>query len=165
MQRRSRRPFSPSVGKSKAYSVSNVRQYSRKARFELAPVERRSSYIAERDYDVGNAWQRRIQKVWEEMQEDKKAGIVRKTVIIRPPKPPVKRSVSKWPRRPRPLSVLNLPRALTGVLVGVSPMFRKMRDAVICARRQVRRELVFASGAGGSKKRVGSRVSPSTVRC
>lgn len=45
------------------------------------------------------------------------------------------------------------------------PTVKKVRDAVICAKRAVRRELVFASGKAGSSRKVAHRAPPSSVRC
>lgn len=41
----------------------------------------------------------------------------------------------------------------------------KISQAITCLKRKVRRELVFASGAGGSRRSVRNRASPSKEKC
>lgn len=66
----------------------------------------------------------------------------------------------------RPVSVpRRRPPRVVSVLERVAPNVKKVRDAVICAGRQIRRELVFATGSAGQNRKVPSRVRPSSVRC
>lgn len=151
MQRRSRRQFSTSVGKSRASRPSNVRQYSPPRRFDLTPVAR------QKFIDEGNLALKAL------LARD--IGHQRALTRLH-----AERSVSKGRRRPAPLAVS--PRATSARIrsvfaldLGSVPTLKKVRDAVVCAKRKVRRELVFASGKAGDRRIVKQRASPSSVRC
>lgn len=151
MPRRSRRQSSPSVGKSRAFSnPSNVRSTRVDTRFDYpSPVERRKFL------DEGNKALR---------------ALLARDVGYQRARSHAERPVSKGPGRPRPFT-LSPPataariRSVFALDLGSVPTFRKIRDAVVCAKRKVRRELVFASGAGGLSRNVKDRASPSKVRC
>lgn len=148
MQRGSRRQSSQSVGKSKVSNRPLERtQYSREPRFVISPVERRAFL------DEGNLALRAL------LARD--VGYQRARVSA-------ERSVGKA----RSTRALVLPRVIPARVRSVFafdlrsvPTLQKVRDAVICARRKVRRELVFASGNGGSRRNVAHRAPSSTVRC
>lgn len=146
MPRRSRRQQLTGVAKSRAYNPSNVPQYSPTRRFDIPAVERQV-YVDEAKH------LRRLLSLAE--------------VVVPLEDPPARRLVSSGRRRPAPSPVLAPRRAdrVAKRLVLSFPTFNKLREAVICAKRQVRRELVFASGAGGSSRNVKDRASPSKVRC
>lgn len=90
---------------------------------------------------------------------------------------------SSLPNRPRerpPLTLKTRPTRVFAALKGTvsdpirrgvalaldsAPTVKKISEAVICAKRQVRRELVFASGGAGSRRTVPQRAAPSKVRC
>lgn len=46
-----------------------------------------------------------------------------------------------------------------------APTAKKLSEAVVCATRKVRRELVFASGGAGQRRNVPYRAAPSKVKC
>lgn len=152
MQRRSRRQSSQSVGKSKVSSRPLERtQYSREPRFVMSPVARRAFL------DEGNLALRAL------LARDvgyQRARVAAERAVLR----------RGW-ARPTRASVV-LPRTPAARVRSVFafdlrsvPTLQKVRDAVICARRKVRRELVFASGNGGSRRNVAHRAPSSTVRC
>lgn len=151
MQRRSRRPFSASVGKSRASKSFERTQYSPGRRLDyLSPVERRQFV------DEGNNALMALVALNVRYQQEARLS--------------AGRSASKGARRPRASPVAARPAAVPGRRVfalrsSVFPTYSKISDALVCARRHVRRELVFASGAGGSRRIVKQRASPSPVRC
>lgn len=75
----------------------------------------------------------------------------------------------KGRRRPAPSTLPNpakVIRGVAGLALDLLPSpVKKVRDALICAKRTVRRELVFASGGAGSRRTVPQRAAPSKVRC
>lgn len=148
MPRRSRRQSSPSVGKSRAsFNPSNVRSTRVDTRFEYFPVERRKFL------DEGNKALRAL--LARDLGYQRAGSLAERPARIPPGRPgrvfaPVRDAGKSF---------------LTKTLPVFTSTFDKVRHAVICAKRQVRRELVFASGGAGSKKPVGDRRSPSKVRC
>lgn len=56
-------------------------------------------------------------------------------------------------------------RRVLAVALDSAPTAKKISEGVICAKRKVRRELVFAEGGAGQRRNVPHRAAPSKVKC
>lgn len=56
-------------------------------------------------------------------------------------------------------------RRVVAVALDSAPTAQRLSEAVVCAKRKVRRELVFAEGGAGQRRNVPHRAAPSKVKC
>lgn len=159
MPRRSRSKSSVVAGKSRVYSPpsSNVRQDSRQ-RFDITPV------IRQKWLDEGN---KALQTLLRRSKAYQVASSPRvDTPRLKTPRAAAVSLVSTVSAKARSQLGQSTSRSGTRFGLGLSfPTLKKLGSTLVCVKRKMRRELVFASGGGGSRRNVPVRAAPSKVRC